>query len=106
MNIERSLDIQVLDSPHFLNLDILCRACMKFKHLLLSIMGSNESKLDPKTNTDKMMLTPFLFCTISSVCIDVFRTLHLQETLEENLKGETRVREAKDKIRINKESDV
>ena len=67
-----------------LDVDILCRACMKFRHLLLFIMGTAETKLDPETNalvhSIKNGVEPFSFCTIAAVCMGVHRSLHLEET--------------------------
>ena len=112
-NLEGAFDFQKEIKEYCVSdVDILRRACMKFRHLLLSITGTAETKLDPETNalvhSIKNGVDPFSFCTIASVCMGVYRSLHLEETLEVKLKGETTVREAKrlnDKIRVKKGSD-
>ena len=59
------------------DVDILRRASLKFRHLLLSATGEEILEKDHFENG--------VFSTIASVCMGVFRYLHLEETYEVKL---------------------
>ena len=54
---------------------------MKFRHLLLSITGEEVVSVDEETIESVVKfehgVDPFASCTIASVCMSVFRYLHL-----------------------------
>ena len=57
------------------DVDILRRASLKFRHLLLSTTGEEIPEKDHFENG----VDPFSFTTIASVCMGVFRYLHLDK---------------------------
>ena len=69
--------------------DILHRACLKFRNLLLSTTGDEILEVDGQMHNIarfKNRVDPFSFITFASVCMGIFRQLHLEETYQVQLK--------------------
>ena len=66
------------------DVDILLKACWKFIKLLQKQKGKEESSEDPNTLMVKYVysnaIDPFLYLTIASVCLGIFRSKFLPET--------------------------
>ena len=62
------------------DVDILQRSCMKFRNLMLTITGAFDEEGDGNG------VDPFSFTTIASVCMGIFRYLHLEDTYEVRLR--------------------
>ena len=66
------------------DVDILRRSCLKFRSLFLEITDGHEWHPDAsgEPRMVKVALDPFRFITIASVCMAVFRSMFLTETVE------------------------
>ena len=65
------------------DVQLLREACMKFRHLLLSITGESVEETDLETlevkRTIQNGVDPLAYLTIASVCMNVFRSQFLKE---------------------------
>ena len=70
------------------DVDILRRACLKFRNLLFSSTANKISEVDGEVHAARFEngADPFSFTTIASVCMGIFRQLHLEETYQVKLK--------------------
>ncbi|OOY87330.1 hypothetical protein BOW15_11280, partial [Solemya velum gill symbiont] len=72
------------------DVDILRKACLKFRNLLRKATGRYEEVVNAKGTVEQQIveaIDPFDYITIASVCMGVFRTKFMEETWKVKLDG-------------------